>query len=376
MKNLLVLILISLLFTQCSIDRTILPLDKTELERLEKFKSLDSNSKVQISDEDELGQKLWLCLTFVSKESKAPLMNQKIHLYHTSSKGVYEPSNPNDETTARLSGSVFTDEEGQVFVQTILPGDYGSSQDNRHVHTTVENAKPEAYDIHFKQFTGQMGKNFISDNDQFFLANLKQTVDSTLVAFLTIEVKNPKSLSMAISQELPDCEWCGAKDKPDNITWESIIADETVPGERLIMEGTIYKKDGKTPAENVLVYAYHTNNEGFYVKKGNETGNGVRHGFLRGWAKTNSDGRYRFYTIKPAPYPNHLEPAHIHMTLMGDDFNEYWIDATWFKGDKIITKQMTEKLTRAGGFSNIIELIPNDKGILVGKRDIIINPPQ
>ncbi|MCB0382252.1 MAG: hypothetical protein KDD05_02800 [Psychroserpens sp.] len=353
-----------------------MPLDKTELERLEKFKSLDSNSKVQISDEDELGQKLWLCLTFVSKESKAPLMNQKIHLYHTSSKGVYEPSNPNDETTARLSGSVFTDEEGQVFVQTILPGDYGSSQDNRHVHTTVENAKPEAYDIHFKQFTGQMGKNFISDNDQFFLANLKQTVDSTLVAFLTIEVKNPKSLSMAISQELPDCEWCGAKDKPDNITWESIIADETVPGERLIMEGTIYKKDGKTPAENVLVYAYHTNNEGFYVKKGNETGNGVRHGFLRGWAKTNSDGRYRFYTIKPAPYPNHLEPAHIHMTLMGDDFNEYWIDATWFKGDKIITKQMTEKLTRAGGFSNIIELIPNDKGILVGKRDIIINPPQ
>ena len=76
------------------------------------------------------------------------------------------------------------------YVQTILPGDYGSSADNRHIHTTISDAHPEAYDIHFKQYTGSMGSNFISGSDQHFLADLKQTPDGILVAFVTIEAKN------------------------------------------------------------------------------------------------------------------------------------------------------------------------------------------
>ncbi|GJM35338.1 MAG: hypothetical protein DHS20C18_43390 [Saprospiraceae bacterium] len=193
---------------------------------------------------------------------------------------------------------------------------------------------------------------------------------------LTIEVKNAQPNDSVINASIPDCQWCGAREAPENIDWEATIAHEDVKGERLILEGTIYENDGKTPAENVIVYAYHTNDKGLYEKKGNETGNGVRHGYLRAWAKTNSHGKYRFHTIKPAPYPNHAEPAHIHMTLMGENFDEYWINATWFKGDKIITDEMVEKLTRTGGFSNIITLTKNDNGIWIGNRDIIINPPK
>ncbi len=376
MKKLVALILTSLLYTHCSIDRNILPLNNIELERLETFKDFEPNNRIQISDESEVGQKLWLCLTFESKENNEPLINQKIQMYHTSSKGEYEPSNPNDESTARLNGEVFTNEKGQVFVQTILPGDYGSSADNRHIHTTVENAKPEAYDIHFKQFTGHMGKNFISGSDQHFLADLRKTDDSTLVTFLTIAVKQPRVERTTTHQKTPNCEWCGAGEAPANISWETSIADESTEEERLILEGTIFEADGKSPAKNVIVYAYHTNAKGRYQKKGNETGNGVRHGYLRAWAKTNHLGNYRFHTIKPAPYPNHVEPAHVHMTLMREDFKEYWINATWFKGDKIITKEMTEKLNRTGGFSNIIELSRNEENIWVGKRDIILNPPK
>ena len=58
---------------------------------------------------------------------------------------------------------------------------------------TVFGAKPEAYDIHFKQYTGKMGKNFISGSDQHFLADLKKDEDEKLIAFLTIEVKNPEN---------------------------------------------------------------------------------------------------------------------------------------------------------------------------------------
>ena len=70
-------------------------------------------------------------------------------------------------------------------------GDYGSSADNRHIHTTVFGAQPEAYDIHFKQYTGVMGKRFVKNSDQHFLADLKRSADGSLIGFLTIEVKNP-----------------------------------------------------------------------------------------------------------------------------------------------------------------------------------------
>ena len=305
-----------------------------------------------------------------------PLANQKIHLYHTSDEGEYEPSNPNDESTARLSGAAVTNSKGQLFVKTILPGDYGSSADNRHIHTTVENAHPEAYDINFKQYSGLMSTNFIEGSDQNFLADLKHTKDSILVAFVTMEVKNPQAQIALANQTKSSCEWCGANEAPLDIGWEETIANEEVTGERLILEGTVYEPDGKTPAENVVIYAYHTNSNGIYEKKGNETGNGKRHGYLRGWAKTNANGNYRFHTIKPAPYPNNAEPAHVHMTLKGENFDEYWINATWFEGDRIITKEMTDKLTRTRGFSNIIELTKNEKGILIGTRAIIINPPR
>lgn len=190
MKSLISLVTISLLLLQCSIDRTVPSLSTAEKRTLKNFQNLPDTNQVKITSDDEPGEKLWLCLTIVSKENRTPLNNQSIHLYHTDTSGEYMPTNVNDESTARLNGSAKTDNEGRLFVQTILPGDYGSSADNRHIHTTIANAHPEAYDIHFKQFTGFMGDNFIDGSDQHFLADLRQTDDGTRVAFVTIEVKN------------------------------------------------------------------------------------------------------------------------------------------------------------------------------------------
>jgi hypothetical protein len=78
-------------------------------------------------------------------------------------------------------------------METILPGDYGSSENNRHIHTTVYDASPEAYDIFFKQYSGGVGSLFNSGNDQIFIADLKKTDDNKLVGFLTIEAKNTTS---------------------------------------------------------------------------------------------------------------------------------------------------------------------------------------
>ncbi|MEQ9405311.1 MAG: hypothetical protein RIM99_17110 [Cyclobacteriaceae bacterium] len=176
------------LLCSCGIDRTISPVNSSESDLLSIFRQLPDEHKVKIADDDEPGERLTLCLTFVEKETSKPVSNQEVLFYHTSSGGEYQPTDPSDESTARLNGRARTDTEGRIYVETILPGDYGSSPDNRHIHTTVFGAHPEAYDIHFKQYTGFMGKNFISGSDQHFLADLKLT-EGTLIALVRLEIK-------------------------------------------------------------------------------------------------------------------------------------------------------------------------------------------
>lgn len=185
--------LILILLVSCGIDRGVNSISSAETSIYKNYQQLGDANRVQITPSNEPGESLTLCLTFVNKLTSDPLSNQKVHFYHTDTNGEYKPQIPSDESTARLNGSAITDANGRIFVKTILPGDYGSSEDNRHIHTTVFGAKPEAYDIHFRQYTGAMGKRFINSSDQHFLADLKRNSDGSLIAFLSIEVKGSYS---------------------------------------------------------------------------------------------------------------------------------------------------------------------------------------
>lgn len=178
----------------CGIDRDIPEVSDQEEEMVLTYAQLIADHKVQITESNELSEPLTLCLQFVDAQTKEPLINQRVHFYHADVTGEYRPAVPGNESTARLSGEASTDEKGRIFFRSTLPGDYGSSADNRHIHTTVFGARPEGYDIHFRQFTGFMGARFIAGSDQHFLAFLKKDSSNNLMAFLTIEVKNPKFL--------------------------------------------------------------------------------------------------------------------------------------------------------------------------------------
>ena len=157
------------------------------------FNTAASDHLLTITAQEEPGASLQLIVQFVDKETSKPLKDQRVRFYHTDTNGQYMPSDPTDESTARLSGEANTDEQGRIFLQTILPGDYGSSVNNRHIHTTVYGAHPEAYDMHFRQFSGQMGRRFISRSDQHFLVDLSKGEDG-YSGRVRIEVKNPKPL--------------------------------------------------------------------------------------------------------------------------------------------------------------------------------------
>ena len=170
------------------------------------------------------------------------------------------------------------------------------------------------------------------------------------------------------------CEGCEA-------IYESPLALEKLPstitlpdyneaGPKLSVSGVVYKADGKTPARDVIIYVYHTDQTGHYSKKGNETGWGQRHGYIRGWLKTNAKGEYSFLTLKPAAYPNEKAPAHIHVTIKEPEFNEYYIDEYLFDDDPLLTANERQKLPNRAG-SGVLKTSKSGD-MLIAKRDIYL----
>jgi protocatechuate 3,4-dioxygenase, beta subunit len=152
-----------------------------------------------------------------------------------------------------------------------------------------------------------------------------------------------------------------------------IIAAETAliknePGEPMIIEGTIFKKDGKTPAPNVILYVYHTDAKGYYSNIPGEKE--IRHGHLRGWMKTDAEGHYKFLSIRPAPYPQGKDPAHIHPIIKEEGMTLYYIDEFLFEDDPLLTEKVRSSQEKRGG-NGIIQLTKKD-GRWYGKRDIIL----
>ncbi|MBC7899954.1 MAG: hypothetical protein H7070_07850 [Saprospiraceae bacterium] len=160
-----------------------------------------------------------------------------------------------------------------------------------------------------------------------------------------------------------DCSWCGAKDVPDNVSWKTKLSSDTDKAGRIMIQGTVYQTDGKTPAPNTLIYLYHTDIYGIYGKSGEHP-----HGRYRGWMLTGADGKYEFESIKPASYPDSTISAHIHMTVTGKDRKEDWIDSILFEGDRFITAR--ERIPQKGGFNPILKLESGANGILHAIRDI------
>lgn len=169
------------------------------------------------------------------------------------------------------------------------------------------------------------------------------------------------------------CEGCEAVleylNKP--LTSVDTLPDFNRSGPKLKLQGTVYQQDGKTPAANVVIYSYHTNQNGVYEKQGNEKGLGKVHGHLRGWVKTGADGQYTFYTLKPGTYPNRSEPAHVHLTVLEPNGKYYWITSAFFEGDPLLSaKELSNKTPRGGG--DVILELKTINGMLVGRRDIIL----
>ena len=205
---------------------------------------------------------------------------------------------------------------------------------------------------------------------------LKRATVAALAFPLLINCKNDAS-AQKTSENILDlikknakpagAEGMGAIDAPNDVSWKTVLSTDADKGEKMLISGTVFEADGKTPAPNVLIYIYHTDIEGYYGRKSGEH----KHGRYRGWMLTDAKGRYEFQTIKPAPYPENRFAAHIHTTLTTAKMREDWIDNYLFEGDMLISARERAEAGKKGGFNPILTL-ERKGGVLSGIRDIAL----
>ncbi|MGI8714564.1 MAG: protocatechuate 3,4-dioxygenase subunit beta [Solirubrobacteraceae bacterium] len=126
---------------------------------------------------------------------------------------------------------------------------------------------------------------------------------------------------------------------PDDANLLTAHAGEPI-GERITVSGRVFDTEGK-PLRNTLVEVWQANAAGRYRHASDNWPAPLDPNFSgAGRCVTDDDGRYRFLTLKPGPYPwgNHYNawrPAHIHFSLMGRAFAQRLVTQMYFPGDPL-----------------------------------------
>jgi protocatechuate 3,4-dioxygenase beta subunit len=111
----------------------------------------------------------------------------------------------------------------------------------------------------------------------------------------------------------------------------------------MILTGRVLDSGGR-PVPDALVEIWQANASGRYAHRVDDHPAPLDRNFDgAGRCLTDSDGRYRFVTIKPGAYPwrNHLNawrPQHIHFSLFGRAFTQRLITQMYFPGDPLFAQ--------------------------------------
>ncbi len=150
------------------------------------------------------------------------------------------------------------------------------------------------------------------------------------------------------------------------------IAPAGEPGPKLHVDGVVRNTAG-TPVAGAIVYAYHTDAKGVYPPDAKTCNTSAqRHGRLRGWARSDAEGRYAFDTIRPASYPETPIPQHIHMHVIEPGRCTYWIDDIVFTDDPVLTPEERERHEQGRGGPGVETPVKGDDGTWRVTRDIVL----
>jgi protocatechuate 3,4-dioxygenase beta subunit len=111
-------------------------------------------------------------------------------------------------------------------------------------------------------------------------------------------------------------------------------------GERITVSGRVVDEDGRAIA-GALVEVWQANACGRYAHQRDQHPAPRDPNFSgAGRCLADAEGRYRFVTVKPGPYPwqnhpNAWRPAHIHFSVFGRAFTQRLVTQMYFPGDPL-----------------------------------------
>lgn len=159
---------------------------------------------------------------------------------------------------------------------------------------------------------------------------------------------------------------------PENINAVDTSAGWYEKGQKLLVTGTVFQIDGKTPAANIILYYWHTDKDGYYSPGKGMHPKAKEHGHLRGWVETDANGHYAIYTLRPAPYPNENLPAHIHLSIREPDVaNAYYPDDIVFDDDALLLPALKKNPPENRCGSGIVRVLI-DRDLQVAEHDLVL----
>jgi protocatechuate 3,4-dioxygenase beta subunit len=128
----------------------------------------------------------------------------------------------------------------------------------------------------------------------------------------------------------------------------AVIAGADEPGARLLVRGRLFAPDGERPAAGTILYAYQTDATGIYSRDRSAPPR------LRGFMKTDADGRFEYETIRPGSYPGSTIAAHVHHHAWGGGWPAQWIGELNFADDPFVTAAERARSDAAGRFAWVL----------------------
>lgn len=148
---------------------------------------------------------------------------------------------------------------------------------------------------------------------------------------------------------------------------------DTIPGfkskqNKLKLHGTIYEKDGVTPAKNVVLYIEQADENGNFDLR---TQNNVKYVYNRGWIQTNADGQYTFYTYVPGNDRRYNILKELFPVIKEPSKKEYEIETLLFDDDPLLSKFCRKRIAKKSDITRILS-VKEENGLLVANKDIVL----
>ncbi|MEZ5059779.1 MAG: hypothetical protein R2879_22320 [Saprospiraceae bacterium] len=179
-------LLVVLGLNSCNSDHDIPIVKNSQI--LGEFLKMKEPHLLNLLQNSAAGRPLYLCLTVQEGAEKLPLARKEIFVYQADVSGEYQSEIPGKENTAKIRGTGITDLDGRVLVRTLLPGDFGSIDLNRHIQVQIDGAYPKLHRIYFRQFANCEIQNQSRKETETHIVDLERDEASNLVAFLKLEV--------------------------------------------------------------------------------------------------------------------------------------------------------------------------------------------